>query len=279
MYCVYNLNAILLHLKRSFIIMKKISLILISGLLVFSACKKDKKEETDVKDTQKPVITLEKPKDKDHFHPGDKIHADGTITDNVNLSEFKIDIHYAGDGHGHGKRGEEVEWEYVKVFPISGKSHKFHEHITIPENAKHGEYHFIVYALDAAGNAADFVEVEIEIEDHEDELGDGPSLTFTNPTHTNRIDANAGQVIQIQGTASDDKSKIKKVTVYLRDEGNNNTIVDQKNFDNLDTHNYAISTSVSIPTSGAHHADYDLKIEVENHAGQKADKHFKYHVH
>lgn len=147
--------------------MKKISLLLVSGLLIFSACKKDKKEETAVKDTQKPVITLEKPKDKDHFHPGDKIHAEGTITDNENLSQFKIDIHYAGDGHGHGKRGEEVEWEYEKVYTISGKSHTFHEDIIIPENAKHGEYHFIVSALDATGNAAEPIDIDIEIEDED----------------------------------------------------------------------------------------------------------------
>ena len=126
----------------------------------FAACSDD---ETD---TEKPVIQLNEPADHAHFHPGDEIHFDAEFSDNVALKQFKIDIHW-GEGHDH-KSGQHDdhghEWSYEYIAELQGRNQHVHMHIDIPEDAKHGEYHFLVYCTDEAGNES-FVAIEIEIED------------------------------------------------------------------------------------------------------------------
>ncbi len=114
-------------------------------------------------DTEKPVIEVKEPHDHAEFHPGDEIHVDIEFSDNVGLKEFKIDIHYGGD-HSHKSLLDEIEWSFLHIEAIDGRNKHVHMHIDIPHNAKHGEYHFLVYCTDQAGNEA-MVALEIEIED------------------------------------------------------------------------------------------------------------------
>ena len=44
----------------------------------------------------------------------DEIHIEGTVVDDRALSQMKIDIHYAGDGHGHGGKTS-LEFEYEEI--------------------------------------------------------------------------------------------------------------------------------------------------------------------
>src|SRR5690554_6386081 len=53
------------------------------------------------KDTQKATITLITPQDEQVFEAGEQIHVQANLTDNLALASYKIDIHYAGDGHQH----------------------------------------------------------------------------------------------------------------------------------------------------------------------------------
>lgn len=119
--------------------------------------------EDDV-DTEKPVIEIIEPHDHEEFHPGDEIHVEIVFSDNVGLKEFKIDIHYGGDHSHKSLKHGEVEWSYIHIEAIEGRNKHVHMHIEIPDNAKHGEYHFLVYCTDQAGNEA-MVVLEIEIED------------------------------------------------------------------------------------------------------------------
>jgi hypothetical protein len=137
-----------------------IGLILLIG---FTAC------NTEEMDTEIPVITINEPHDHEHFHPGGKIHFDADFSDNVGLKQFKIDIH-SGEGHTHKSNGirlQDNEWSYVYTGDLEGRNKHVHMDITIPEDAKHGEYHFIVYCTDQAGNES-FVALEFEVEDDGD---------------------------------------------------------------------------------------------------------------
>jgi len=139
---------------------KTIFLILIILAFNFVACT----EETI--DTEKPVIEVSSPTDHQHFHPGDIIHFDAEFSDNIELGQFKIDIHF-GDGHDHKSTAMEadgVEWDFEYIGELSGRNKHIHLDIPIPNNAKHGEYHFMVYCTDKAGNES-WVALEIEIED------------------------------------------------------------------------------------------------------------------
>jgi hypothetical protein len=137
---------------------KIIFLLLGVAAVGFVACSD---EETD---TEKPVIQLNEPADHADFHPGDEIHFDAEFSDNVALKQFKIDIHWA-EGHDHKSgQDDDHEWSYEYIGDLDGRNQQVQMHILIPEDAKHGEYHFIVYCTDEAGNES-FVAIEIEIED------------------------------------------------------------------------------------------------------------------
>jgi hypothetical protein len=145
--------------------MRKHRIIVLLGLLIFmglASC------STDEVDTERPVIQLNEPADHAHFHPGDEIHFDAEFSDNVALKQFKIDIHW-GAGHDH-KSGQDDdhghEWSFEHIGELQGRNQHIHMHIDIPEDAKPGEYHFLVYCTDEAGNES-FVAIEIEIEDDE----------------------------------------------------------------------------------------------------------------
>lgn len=134
--------------------MKKIWMI---GILFlgFISCKKE--------DTQKPVISITAPANGKHFEPGETFTVTGTITDNENLSQFKIDMH-SGDGHMHKSTKGEFDFELIQ--DIEGTSYSISVPITITADADSGLYHLIVEATDEAGNQADFVELDIEIHKH-----------------------------------------------------------------------------------------------------------------
>jgi hypothetical protein len=85
------------------------------------------------------------------------VHFEAEFSDNESLTSYKVNIHPNFDGHGHTYSSDEevVEFEYEKSWELSGRNASIHHHeITIPENAKPGAYHLMVYCTDAAGNEA-----------------------------------------------------------------------------------------------------------------------------
>ncbi len=132
-----------------------------------SACDND-----DDVDTTKPVIEIVEPADHAHFHAGDPFDLIALITDNDELASWKVEVHY-NDGHDHKSASaiaeEEVEWhqEWSGTIEAGLKSFELTQTITIPADAKHGEYHIGVYALDKSGNEqVVFIEIEVEDEEH-----------------------------------------------------------------------------------------------------------------
>ncbi|MFR9620382.1 MAG: DUF4625 domain-containing protein [Rikenellaceae bacterium] len=124
-------------------------------------------------DTEKPVIDLVSPAE------GEAVAADGTgmhfemnIEDNEGLGSYKVEIHSNFDDHAHASSAllntietksddestteETVDFTFNQSWSedISGKLNTYvhHHEIVIPTNATHGDYHFIVYCTDAAGN-------------------------------------------------------------------------------------------------------------------------------
>ncbi|TCO09835.1 DUF4625 domain-containing protein [Natronoflexus pectinivorans] len=160
--------------------MKKLKYILpaILALGLFAACSDD-----DDVDTTAPVIEIISPEDHEEFHPGETIHLHAIITDDTELASWKIDIHYNSDGHTHSqvitlKHGDhdhhhgEKEWHVHKDGVIEGnvKTYELKLELEIPDDAKHGEYHLGVFAVDKAGNQAQkFIEIEVEDDDHHDD--------------------------------------------------------------------------------------------------------------
>lgn len=260
--------------------MKKLKLLLMYFLAVaiMVSCSSDDEDSTEPADTQAPVVSVSSPTNGEKFEPGDRIHGDGEITDNTALSQMRIDIHWAGDDHSHGKTA--TKWEYVEDFDISGTSWDFHEDITIPGDAEDGKYHFIVYALDAAGNQSERVEIDIYIEDHDDHGGGdghGPELNLTAPNHEGELNVHGGDVIEIVGTAEDDNHMLENIHIELLDEENGNTVVDDVHIHGIGAATYSLNETVTIPNVNEGH--FKLKIVVENDENESVEVEFEYHIH
>jgi hypothetical protein len=147
--------------------MKKLNFLTIlftALVLVFNACNKD----TEI-DTQAPEIAMVSPDDEQYFHPGDTIHFEAGFSDDVALSQFKIEIHYGSDHTHKSDSSQEVEWSFEHIGDLSGREQLVTMDIEIPENAEHGEYHFLVYCTDLAGNESWIgLDIFIDEEGHND---------------------------------------------------------------------------------------------------------------
>ena len=156
-----------------------ISVLAIAFTSVFTSCKEDEKA-----DTTKPVIELDEPEDGDELLIGAAIHFECDFSDDVMLGSYVVEIHNNFDHHSHkvASRAEgEEPFFYKKEFKFEQQglrnAHVHHHDVFIPENAQEGDYHFIVYCTDAAGNQS-LVAREIilshdaEEHDHEHEHND-----------------------------------------------------------------------------------------------------------
>ncbi len=124
------------------------SAFIISALAVgFVSCSDDKG------DTEKPKINLISPANGDSLRIGADVHLDMELSDNDLLSSYRINIHSA-EGHTHDTKSGESTVVFDRSWDLSGKKNEpvHHHEIIIPESAKEGEYHFMVYCLDVSGN-------------------------------------------------------------------------------------------------------------------------------
>lgn len=133
---------------------KIFSIVALSALFSLGSCSSD---DNNI-DTEKPVILLNAPKEGAKLVAGKDIHFDMEVSDNVMLGSYKIDIHDNSDNHNHSSalsaKEELVPFTFNKTWSLKGQKNAdvHHHEIIIPATAKPGNYHFVVYLLDEAGN-------------------------------------------------------------------------------------------------------------------------------
>lgn len=261
--------------------MKKVLLGLLSLSLLLVACEKDDDDNNSNGDTTKPVISLNTPVEDDEVTAGSTLHVDGNITDNSALSEMRIDIHFAGDGHSHGKT-RSLEWDWDSTINISGREWDFHYDVPVPAEADSGVYHVLVYALDAAGNQGDFVSREIIVVPNSAAGNDAeaPVITVTAPSHTGEAEVHGGDLITVQGNVTDN-DHLEELHIHLVRLDNNQIVdevhVEHGNFDAANSH--AFDVQLTVPTGLPMHSELELIIEATDEAGNTSHKHFDYHTH
>ena len=139
-----------------------ISLAAIVFALVFaSSC------QTKDTDTTKPTINLIEPSDGTVLVVGEEVHLEMELEDDVQLASYAVDIHLA-DGHTH--KVEAQAWAYKNSWTdIAGKRNTtvHHHEIVVPATVNGapilpGDYHFMVYLTDAAGNES-YTVADVEI--------------------------------------------------------------------------------------------------------------------
>jgi hypothetical protein len=132
---------------------------------------------SDEKDTVGPEITLVQPENEASFTRGEIIFAKFDLADPSGINVYKIDIHYAGDGHTHdahsnalsvtatSEEEEEHEWSVQEIYyDQKGKTSAHVElELPIPNDIHGGEYHFGILATDAEGNESKvYIDIDIE---------------------------------------------------------------------------------------------------------------------
>lgn len=200
--------------------MKKISLALAALLIIgISSCKKDDDNNSTPTDTTKPTAQLASPADDDEFISGNEITVNATITDDLELSQAKIEIHENFDGHSHMKNGS-PEFQWDSIIDLSGKSATLNFKVALPVDIAAGNYHFTMKVLDKQGNEADFIEADIKLKNADDLVAPTLNVTATpSPDANNEIHLHGGdKEITLVGSATDDKG-LKAYEIILIHEG------------------------------------------------------------
>lgn len=227
--------------------MKKYILPILSVTLLFSvvltSCKKDEVDNT------APVISsVSEPLDNDTLFTGNELHVEATITDNVELSQLKIDIHSAG-GHSHGKVAASGYWEKIVILSLTGTSQTIHEHIEIPADIAAGAYHVIFTAVDKSGNSSEILERDILIRNSGDLIA--PVITVTAPVAGSSI--TAGTDLVVQGDVVDNSAlSALEIKVYR-----GTTLVSDNDID-LAAATYTINQTIS--TTGWTPGTYTIEL-------------------
>ena len=124
------------------------STIFFAAIIAFSGCKKDDQ------DNEKPTITLNSPVEGEVILAGTDtsiICLNAVFSDNVQLKEYKINIHNAA---GHGHKSTLATWDTTIIQSLDGKSRivDFDIDLSHFNRADTAPYHYMVYCLDQAGN-------------------------------------------------------------------------------------------------------------------------------
>ena len=187
---------------------KSAFLLLLVVFATFISCKKESNPTVEPGDTSPPTIVVATPTQEENFTGGNAIPFKATFSDNISLSEYRIEMHSDFDGHSHEKLST-VPFYFDTIVSITGKQHTGEFPIQIPLDVTAGKYHFMVTCIDAAGNEAEFVELDLKIQNSSDIIP--PILSLTSPDTTlsaltvNFETDSATFLLPILGTISDDQ--------------------------------------------------------------------------
>jgi hypothetical protein len=184
-------------------------LILSVTSLVFFSCKKADSELPEIKDVKvnNSIETLD-------FSPGESVVVTGLITDNEELSQFKIDVHHDFDGHSHKELT--VRYSKIVIKDISGTTHQLNETFALPADASSGVYHGTITAVDKEGNQSMSKLFYFNIIRPEQ-----PEITVTVPQSVS-----AGSTWNPEGTVSTSVA-ISMIKVLVKSEATGNTLYNQ----------------------------------------------------
>ncbi|MFK7806421.1 MAG: DUF4625 domain-containing protein, partial [Saprospiraceae bacterium] len=143
---------------------------------------------------------------------GDQLSFDVIFKDDVDLSQYKIDIHNNFDCHGHGGGSAPsvavpnvanltTDWAVLEIQDIEGTSAPILETLEVPLNVTTGNYHFQIQVIDKSGNdnpAANFF--ALKINNPIDQTA--PEITLEKPLNNN-FSIKKGEEMQFTGQVTD----------------------------------------------------------------------------
>jgi len=230
-------------------------LVVFSLSLVFDSCKKP--------DEEKPTLRIDEPENGEVFDSGNTMHIEGLAKDNKALSQLKIDIHDAFDGHSHGKITSSVSaFELVKIVNLEGKEVAFHEDINIPTNVLAGKYHITVSVVDEAGNLSNVEERDVFIRNSSDLIA--PTITVVAPYNNQTVELN-GTLQLIANIADNDE--LEEVIVKIYNASNNKVF--EWEVDHIHAATYELNHTANL--NGLPAGNYKVEIIAIDHVNNSTD--------
>jgi hypothetical protein len=239
-------------------------------------------------DVTKPTISVVKPGNDAQFMSGDTIAFHAWFNDNRELGQYKIDIHSADDGHSHGKPSGEINFfEYSKIVTLSGVQSEQKVFIPIPVTAAAGKYHFIVSALDKAGNEAEFKEVDIYFTNPSDTVAPLVTPTYPNFSATEvYMEMPSGKdtlQLRLLGQLTDASNggsagNLKSYSIYYQKEGSDLPLYSMANY-NLNGPLFNMDIPLILRREDiVSEAYYDLEIRATDYQNNATSKQVKVKV-
>lgn len=123
------------------------------------------------------------------------------VTDDVALSQYKIDLHNNFDCHGHTSgKVETTDWYVIDVVDLVGSEQVVDFNLPVPADVTTGNYHFHIDATDESGNSAETEIYSLKVTNASDT--EAPVLTVSTPVNTS-FSVQKGDAIQFEGAITD----------------------------------------------------------------------------
>ena len=185
------------------------------GLLSFvflMACE----DNDEVVDVTPPTITIDDPLSGEKFAAGGVIPFEALFEDDVDLATYNITIHDDFDGHSHGRLAI-APFQFDQSYELSGISSEVSFDIEINADATAGPYHFIVGAIDAAGNSTSFDDAsskEVEIWITNEEMAH-VHFEDANENEVEEYEGEVGVALQFYGEIEDEVGTLDHVEILV----------------------------------------------------------------
>lgn len=232
------------------------------SLLWLSACSSD--SDVEKPDTEIPKIVLETSNPgygtddicglpETHVFPllsEQTLKLELAFSDDVELSQYKIDIHHNFDCHTHGRVKEVgVPWFVARIEKLEGKRQRIVEELAVPANVTAGNYHLLVYCLDKVGNEAEPLVFSMKIKNRND--AEAPVLTVTQPSSSG-VTVKKGSSINFAGSVTDNSDLTDgRIEIFYYDPSNTLFTVNQYFFPEETEKEYMFNIPYAIETTSA----------------------------
>lgn len=267
---------------------------LFATTLLFTACNDDDTDPT--VETTPPTIALTGGTSTEmSVSTGSTLTLNATIADNTDLSQVRVEIHDAFDGHSHGKTAAATPFVWDTVITVSGSNtYNLALAIAIPADAATGPYDVILEALDAAGNAAEFVEIDLTVTGTSapgisDLTVDGAA--YTEGEEIELEFESVDQLTHVIGASLTDADGLDEVELVLSEHGHGHehgkTLDDgeeepiwDEDIDLGGANSYTLNyTATFVKAALEEHGDYELWIKVVDMEGNISTAEILFHAH
>jgi hypothetical protein len=126
-----------------------------------------------------------------------------TVSDDSELSQYKLDLHNNFDCHGHSGKVETTDWYVLDIVDLQGSDQTANFSLPVPSDVTTGQYHFSIWATDASGNSAETVIYSLLVTNASDTIA--PVLNVTTPG-SSTVSVLKGDAINFQGTVTDNQA-------------------------------------------------------------------------